>query len=217
MTKSMPKATHQMHEWQENFGKLYTDRNDMALEEMEALYLTNYGFTKSDLNKRFLEGISHTIRILEVGSNIGNQLMCLQNIGFVNLYGIELQNYAVELSKSRTCNMNIIQGSAFDIPFKNDFFDLVLTSGLLIHIHPSDVSNVMKEIHRCSKDYILGHEYWSSEFMEVKYREHSNLLWKGDYSQAYIELFEDLVLIKEERINYRNNDNIDSMFLLRKS
>ena len=75
MIKSMPKATYQMHQWQKNFGKLYTDRNDMTLEEMEALYLTNYGFTKSDINKRFLEGISHTIRILEVGSNIGNQLI----------------------------------------------------------------------------------------------------------------------------------------------
>ncbi len=154
----MPKATYQMHQWQENFGKLYTDRNDMTLEEMEALYLTNYGFTKSDINKRFLEGISHTIRILEVGSNIGNQLMCLQNLGFVNLYGIELQSYAVELSKSRTSNINIIQGSSFGIPFKDDYFDLVLTAGLLIHIHPSDVSNVMNEIHRCSKDYILGHK-----------------------------------------------------------
>jgi pseudaminic acid biosynthesis-associated methylase len=189
----------------------------MSLEEIETLYLTNYGFTKSDLNKRFLEGISLNIRILEVGSNIGNQLMCLQNMGFFNLYGIELQSYAVELSKSRTSNINIIEGSAFDIPFKDDFFDLVLTSGLLIHIHPADVSNVMKEIHRCAKDYILGHEYWSPEFTEVKYRKHNNLLWKGDYAQKYLELFEDLELIKEERINYRNSENIDSMFLLRKS
>lgn len=53
--------------------------------------------------------------------NIGNQLLCLQNAGFNNLYSIELQPYAVELSKSRAEGINIIQGSAFYIPFKDDF------------------------------------------------------------------------------------------------
>ena len=52
--------------------------------------------------------------------------------------------------------------------------------------------------------------------MEVKYREHNNLLWKGDYARKYLESFKDLKLIKEERINYRDSENIDSIFLLRK-
>ena len=212
----MSATTYQMHQWAGVFGKNYTDRNMMTLAEMEALYKEDYGFTKTSLNKRFSKNIKHTARILEVGSNIGNQLICLQNMGFVNLYGIELQSYAVEISKSRARKIKIIRGSAFDIPFKDDFFDLVLTSGLLIHIHPLYVSKVMKEIYRCSKRYIFGHEYWFSEFVEVKYREHNNLLWKGDYVRKYLELFENLELIKEERINYRNSENIDSLFLLRK-
>ena len=74
-------------------------------------------------------------------------------MGFTNLYGIELQGYAVELSKSRTHNINIIQGSAFDIPFKNEYFDLVFTSGLLIHIHPSNIREAMNEIYRCTKKF----------------------------------------------------------------
>ncbi len=52
--------------------------------------------------------------------------------------------------------------------------------------------------------------------MEVKYREHNNLFRKGEYTRKYLELFKDLKLIKEERINYRNSENIDSMFRLRK-
>lgn len=50
-------------------------------------------------------------------------------MGFNNLYGIEINNYAIELSKSRTNNINIIQGYAFGIPFKDEYFNLVFTSG----------------------------------------------------------------------------------------
>jgi hypothetical protein len=84
------KMTEQMNQWMGDFGKNYTDRNFMTLEGMETVYLRNYGVTKSELNRQFFKGIQHTARILEVGSNIGNQLLCLAKIGFSNLYGIEL-------------------------------------------------------------------------------------------------------------------------------
>ena len=63
-----------MDKWAGQFGKEYTDRNALSLEEIEALYKGNYGVTRTELNERFLKGIDHSIRILEVGSNIGNQL-----------------------------------------------------------------------------------------------------------------------------------------------
>lgn len=212
----MSKITDQMNIWLGSFGKEYTDRNAITLEEMEALTKRNYGVTRTEINRRFLERIDRSAPILEVGSNIGNQLLCLQKMGFRNLYGIELQSYVAEFSKHRTRNINIIQGSAFDIPFKDDYFTLVFTAGLLIHIHPSDIAEVMKEIHRCTREYILGSEYWGSQITEVVYRGHQNLLWKADYSRLYLELFDDLVLVKEEQLKYLNNDNVDSIFLLRK-
>lgn len=212
----MSKTTEQMLKWKGVFGKEYTDRNALTLEEMEALYKRNYGVTRTELNRRFLEGIDHSTRILEVGSNIGNQCLCLQRMGFSNLYGIELQGYAVELSKSRTRNINIIQGSALDIPFKDGYFDLVFTSGLLIHIQPSNIAEVMKEIQRCTRVYIWGLEYYADKFTEVTYRGHKNLLWKADYARLYLERFDDLELVKEERLKYLNSENVDSMFLLRR-
>ena len=93
-----------------------------------------YGYTRTEINSEFIGDFDRDMKILEVGSNVGNQLLCLQEMGFKSLYGIELQNYAVELSKSRTKRINIIEGSAFDIPFKDSYFDLVFTSGVLIHI-----------------------------------------------------------------------------------
>jgi pseudaminic acid biosynthesis-associated methylase len=137
-------------------------------------------------------------------------------MGFSNLYGIELQSYAVELSKSRTRRINIIEGSAFDIPYKDGYFDLVFTSGLLIHISPSDISRAMREIYRCTREYIWGFEYYADKYTEIAYRGHRNLLWKADFARLYLDQFGDLELVKEERLKYLDNDNVDSMFLLRK-
>lgn len=212
----MAKVTEQMEKWAGEFGREYTDRNALSLEEMEALYKRNYGVTRTELNRRFLKGMDRTIRILEVGSNMGNQLLCLQRMGFSNLYGIELQSYAVELSKSQTRNINIIEGTAFDIPYKDSYFDLVFTAGVLIHINPSDITFVMREIYRSARKYIWGFEYYAKSYTEIPYRGQRNLLWKADFAKLYLDEFRDLELVKEERIKYLDNDNVDSMFLIRK-
>jgi pseudaminic acid biosynthesis-associated methylase len=208
--------TDQMQAWMGEFGQEYTDRNAFTIEQMEALYEKTYGLSRTDLNRRYLEEINRSSRILEVGSNIGIQLALLQNIGFTNLYGIELQGYAVELSKSSTHNINIIQGSAFDIPFKDKYFDLVFTSGLLIHIHPSNISEVMNEIYRCTNRYIWGLEHYATKDEEIVYRGRKNLLWNVDCKKFYLDLFDDLESVKDERLKYRDSDNVDAIFLLKK-
>lgn len=109
----MSKITKQMKKWTNEFGREYTDRNTLTLEEMNGLYKKNYGITRAELNKLFVGDLDRSVRILEVGSNIGNQLLYLKNLGFKNLYGIEINSYAVEFSRSRTKNINIIQGAIF--------------------------------------------------------------------------------------------------------
>ncbi len=212
----MSKSTEQMQHWLGEFGKEYTERNALSLDDMEALYRKNYGISRTELNELFLKDMDRSVRILEVGSNIGNQLLCLQKMGFRNLYGIELQNYAVELSKSRTKDINIIQGSVFDIPYKDNYFDLVFTSGVLIHIEPSDITMAIKEIYRCTKQYIWGFEYYADKYTEILYRGQKNLLWKANFTQLYLDSFSNLELVMEKRLKYLNNDNIDVMFLLKK-
>ena len=212
----MNKFTKQMETWAGNFGKEYTDRNALTLEEMELLYNKQYGITRTEMNSKFIGGFDRDMKALEVGSNIGNQLILLQNMGFKNLYGIELQSYAVELSKSRTKGINIIQGSAFDIPFRDSFFDLVFTAGLLIHITPEDIDEVLDEIYRCTRQYIWGMEYYAEAYTEVNYRGHNDLLWKTDFPKLFLERFQNLRLVKIEYLKYLNNDNVDVMFLLEK-
>lgn len=212
----MIRPTRQIEEWAGNFGKEYTDRNALSLDEMELLYKERYGITRTEMNSRFIGDFDRDMKVLEVGSNIGNQLLCLQKAGFNRLYGIELQSYAVELSKSRTKSINIIEGCAFDIPFKDGFFDLAFTSGLLIHIAPADISKVLDEMYRCTRQYIWCTEYYADVYTEVHYQGHDDLLWKTNFSRLFLDHFSDLRLVKEAHFKYLDSDNVDVMFLLQK-
>lgn len=213
----MGDSTFQLKQWTGKFGKEYTDRNVLSLNELDKLYKDNYGITRKELNKLFLDKIDCSARILEVGSNVGNQLLMLKKMGFKNLYGIELQDYAIEYSKKRTKGINIIRGSVFDIPFKDGYFDMVFTSGLLIHINPSDLRKAMTEIHRCCSRYIWGFEYYSEDYKKIVYRGHKNLLWKANFPKIYTDTFSDLKVIEIKFLKYLENDNVDIMFLLEKT
>ena len=208
--------TSQLQRWNKIFGKEYTDRNKYTVSQLDKMYKKTYGITRTELNSQFIGKLDREIKILEIGSNIGNQLLVLQKMGFKNLFGLEPLEYAVELSKKRSIGINIIQGSAFDIPFKDNYFDLVFTSGVLIHINPKDIRKAMKEIYRCSNKYIWGFEYFSKKYQEVNYRGEKNLLWKADFPRLYIQNFSDLKLIKVKYIKYLQDNNIDEMFLLKK-
>jgi len=211
------KMTQQLKKWSGDFGKQYTDRSIYGPKELDVFYKNIWGLPRSKMNKEFLSGIKNNItRVLEVGSNVGNQLACLQSMGFKDLYGIEIQDYAVEKSKEITKGINIIKGSAFDIPFKDGYFDMVFTSGVLIHIAPGDIGHVLDEIYRCSKRYIWGFEYYADKYTEIEYRGNKNLLWKTDFCSMFMERFSKLNLIKEKKFGYLDNDNMDSMFLLEK-
>ncbi len=209
-------GTDQTREWTGSFGREYTDRNTFAPAELDTLYDRNYGITRRALNRRFLEGIPRCAHILEVGCNVGNQLLVLQEMGFTNLYGIEIQSYALELARSRVPDVKFTQASVLAIPYPDQNFDLVFTSGALIHIAPTDVPVALAEIHRCAKTWIWGSEYYAPRMTEVSYRGHDSLLWKTDYAQLYVERFPDLELVSEQRLRYLENENVDTMFLLRR-
>lgn len=216
MTSSIAQ-TRQISEWTSGFGEEYTNRNLLTPEQHDALYETDFGITRKELNRRFLQAVPEDARILEVGCNIGNQLILLQEMGYSNLFGIEIQQYALDLAKARTRNITLKQGSAFSIPYPDGFFDLVFTSRMLIHVAIADLTAAMDEIYRCTKDYIWGLEYFSPRATEVSYRGHTELLWKTDYARAYLDRFKGLSLVQERRLPYLQGENVDTMFLLKKT
>jgi pseudaminic acid biosynthesis-associated methylase len=207
--------TNQMEFWLGKFGKEYTDRNRTTLEEFDRYYVDQYGITRSEINQQMLGDYSIG-NVLEVGCNVGEQLRSLQSLGYSNLYGIELQQYAVEKSKEICREINIIQGSAFDLPFKDNYFDLVFTNGVLIHISPEDLNVVIDEMVRVSKRYIWGFEYYAPSHIELEYRGNSAKMWKGDFAKLFLQRHPNLQLVKVNNYKYLQSDNIDQMYLLEK-
>jgi pseudaminic acid biosynthesis-associated methylase len=207
--------TQQTQFWTSSFGSEYTERNLMNVQEHDRFYIENYGTSRTQMNELFLNGLQLDA-ILEVGCNVGNQLRCLQSMNYSNLYGIELQLYAVERAKEVTKGINIIQGSAFDIPYKDGYFDLVFTSGVLIHISPNDINKAIDEMYRVSGKYIWGFEYYSDQYQEIPYRGNSDKMWKANFMQLFLDRYPSLELIREQRYKYSSNENVDQMYLLKK-
>jgi pseudaminic acid biosynthesis-associated methylase len=208
--------TNEGNAWRGEFGSRYSERNLLDPAQLDALYQGKYGVTRVALNQSFLADLPRSTSILEVGCNLGNQLMILEQMGFKNLTGIEIHKEIVKEAKARVPWASVVEGSALKIPFNDAKFDLVFTSGLLIHIAPRDLPVVMHEIHRCSKSWIWGLEYYAAETTEVLYRGQAGLLWKADFARIYTKNFPDLELMLERRLSYLENDNVDSMFLLHK-
>jgi pseudaminic acid biosynthesis-associated methylase len=209
--------TEQEKFWNSNFGKEYTERNKWhSDEEWDKIYSDTWGMTKLEINNKVLKDLPRDINILEVGCNYGAQLRGFQRMGFTNLYGVELQGYAVEESKKAFSGLNIITGSGFNLPFKDNFFDLVCTNGVLIHISPGDHYSFMKEIHRCSQRYIMGWEYYDKDLKELNYRNNQGYMWKADFESIYRKHFPGLTVVEKHFIKYLSNDNVDAIFLLEK-
>ena len=52
---------------------------------------------------------------------------------------------------------------------------------------------------------------------EVVYRGEKEMLWKTNFAQLYLDTFDGLKLLKEKKLRYRHNGNVDTMFLLEKT
>ena len=125
-------TTPQEDFWSSDFGDKYTKRNFFTPGQMDDLYKARYGSSRMEMNEEFLAGLSLD-RVLEVGTNMGAQLMLLQRRGLEGLYGIEINENAVRATRDQPSRLRPVRGSALKIPFADDSFDLVFTSGVLIH------------------------------------------------------------------------------------
>ena len=217
--------TNQLATWQAEFGREYTDRNLYSVEEIDRLLEESRGVKQSEIFRQFLplRGFSFG-RVLEVGCNIGNQLKLFDSVfpGF-ELYGIDPQNYAIDKGHTLNPEINFLVGSAFHIPFKDGMFDLVMTNGVLIHIHPDNLLGALSEIYRSSHRFIFCDEYFADfaeQPCEIAYRGHTGLLWKMNYMQLYLDNFPDLKCLEVRRLHHRDPhtgaDFVDQICLLEK-
>lgn len=186
--------TEQLALWRSEFGRDYTDRNDHEKPER----VTSW---------RRLLGDIVPARAVEIGCNVGWNLEYLRRLGVTELYGIEPQAYAVARARARAPEFGVLQGSAFELPFRDGFCDLAFTSGVLIHIAPETIGRALDEIYRVSRRYIVAIEYDHPVEQEIHYRGHTAALWKRDHGALWRERYPDLVRVR--RIELGAGDGYD--------
>jgi pseudaminic acid biosynthesis-associated methylase len=176
--------TQQLEMWSGEFGKQYTDRNQVDWQR------------RVPLLRPMVEGLSPG-RVLEVGCNRGHNLVALREIlgEKPELIGVEPNPYAREFARS--VGVDARDADAFGLPFPDGHFDLVFTAGVLIHIAPEDLPRALREVYRCSRRSILAIEYFSEGETAIPYRGHQGLLWKRDFQRHYQTLLPELTLVRQ--------------------
>ncbi len=159
---------YQESHWKSKFGVKYTKRNKKIKKSL---------FIKSVLKK-----IGKISNVFEFGTNIGNNLDIIKKKDKkIETYGVEINPFACQIAQKK--GHKVINTSVKGKIKLSKKFDLVITSGLLIHINPKDLKKVYKNIFSLSKKYILIAEYFSQDPLAIKYRGKKNLLFKRDFAK----------------------------------
>ncbi|MBI5960294.1 MAG: methyltransferase domain-containing protein [Chloroflexi bacterium] len=171
--------------WRGDFGDAYVERNKAA------------GNVRAAFWNEILEEFPAR-RVLEVGCNMGANLGWIaQKLPPQQVYGIDINLKSLDLLHQNLPQVNGIWSPARELPFRDNWFDMVFTMGVLIHQPESTLPIVMAEIVRCSRRYVLCGEYYAEEKAEVPYRGQTGALFKRNYRRLYEELFPQLKLVKQ--------------------
>jgi pseudaminic acid biosynthesis-associated methylase len=178
-----PETTRLEDLWAHDFGDEYVERNIEAGEGRDAFW--------HDLLDRI-----ECESLLEVGCNVGANLRWIvDRVSPRDVYGIDINESALDTIRRRL-RVNAIWSPARELPFRDRYFDLVFTAGVLIHQPETTLPLVMAEVVRTSRRYVLALEYHANETVEVPYRGHEGALFKRDYGRLYAELFPELELVE---------------------
>jgi pseudaminic acid biosynthesis-associated methylase len=171
--------------WAGDFGDRYTVRNAAAAEGRRPFWeqrVARLGFASA----------------LEVGCNVGGNLRWLAELlGPANVAGVDVNEQALATLRAAVPGVDVRRAQARQLPFADGSFDLVFTTGVLIHQPPAELGAVMDEIVRCSRRYVLCGEYRADALEEVPYRGQTGALFRDDYGRLYQERFPDLRLVED--------------------
>jgi len=144
-------------------------------------------------------------RILDIGCGKGYLLYDLsQRMPEAEIYGLDISNYAIDNAKPEI-KQNIKKGCATNLPWPDDFFDLVISINTLHCLHNYDLESALKEMERVGKKckYLCVESFRNeSEKANLLYWQvtceafHTPEAWQwwfrrtgytGDYSYIYFE------------------------------
>ncbi|AFY35684.1 pseudaminic acid biosynthesis-associated methylase [Calothrix sp. PCC 7507] len=168
--------------WESEFGNEYTTRNQVLPEQRQPFFA------------QVLQKTYGVRTICELGANRGHNLQAIASLSSnFELTGVELNHAAFSELKTIT-GIQAIQSSIQEFE-ANKKFDLLFTSGVLIHINPDDLPIIYRKIYDSSSRYILINEYYNPQPVEINYRGHTGKLFKRDFASDLIEYHQGKLLV----------------------
>ncbi len=175
--------TEQEEFWASEFGDAYIERNigDDLLARKTALFAN------------IMSRADRIQSVIEFGCNVGLNLVALKRLmPTADLTGIEINARAA--GRAEESGVSVARRSILGYRAEQHF-DLVLISGVLIHIDPAQLSDVYDALHSACGRYLCVVEYYSPDPVEVSYRGHKNRLFKRDFAGELLDRFGDLRLL----------------------
>jgi len=168
--------------WEGDFGTNYTLRNAVLPELRKPFFA------------QILQKTYGVKKICELGANRGHNLQAIASLSSnFELTGVELNQAAFSELKTIT-GIQAIQSSIQEFKTHKKF-DLLFTSGVLIHVNPDDLPIVYKKMYDASSRYILINEYYNPAPIEINYRGHNSKLFKRDFAQELIQYHNEKLLV----------------------
>ena len=122
--------------------------------------------------------------VLEVGCGIGSNLSHMLHVP--TLYGVDVHQPSLDRARENTQGKaKLYKGSATALPFPQRSIELVITSGLLIHIAQDALPRVVKEIGRVSSQYVLLVEYMDSHRRVIPWHGHNGILFADVFGLTF--------------------------------
>ncbi len=128
---------------------------------------------------------------LECGCNIGRNLDLLaQVLPQAQPSIIEISTPAFDFVTRRHRTAHAFNGPILEAKLPQQAFDLVFTTGVLIHIHPDQLLATMRRMFEHSRRYILMGEYFNRTPVMLEYRGERDRLFKRDFGKLFAENFD---------------------------
>ena len=180
-----PEAVRYERLWEGEFGDAYVERNRVLDPRRTTFW------------HRLLA--AHPIHsVLEIGCGQGGNLVPIAEApNAPAVWGVDVNATTLSRVRENVPGVNAVHSVARELPFRDRWFDLVFTMGVLIHQPESTLPLVMSEIVRCSRRFVLWGEYYAEQPTEVPYRGQRGALLKRDYGRIYHDLFPELVVRDE--------------------
>ena len=155
--------------------KTYKKRDKIGISKLYSFLNKSTIFIYHQREKAMLEALSSQDikdlsykRILDVGCGSGGVLRDFIKYGAIpeNLYGVDLLPDRIERAKKLSPHINFYLGSATELPFENEFFDIVMQFTVFTSILDYSMKQkIAKEMLRVLKPdgIIIWYDYWISK------------------------------------------------------